>query len=92
MLRLSAVRLLLLSFFLLSAQISVAVHATEHPFHHHVASCDTFLAASHDQGLCATDFTVAVTPQKIEPASEPIYSFRVVPSCAYCARAPPAAI
>lgn len=60
----------LLAFLLLffNAQLSVAVHAVEHPFHNHVASCDVFMAAEQQQALPTLEVVTLILPQSVEQA------------------------
>ncbi len=83
-------RLLLLSLLLLGAQVSVAVHSAEHPFHNHVASCDAFLSAQPDQALSSSVYIPTVITPPTEPYRFLPYHFLSVPTSAYSARAPPA--
>lgn len=82
-------RLLILSLLLLSAQVSVAVHSIEHPFHQHVASCDVFLAAQSATALCNSDFVIAVVRQAPEQSVFAPYEFHSLTPRAYSSRAPP---
>ena len=92
MLRWPVARFLFFVLLLLNAQLGVAVHAAEHPFHEHAVSCDVFAAAQPGQGLCGVELSIALEPVAIEPCCEPLYHFLSPSVFVYFSRAPPLAV
>lgn len=81
----------LLAFLLLflNAQLAVAVHAAEHPFHKHVVSCNVFMAAEQEQAAFAQPAISSAIPQRFE-ALELLLPSHALPFIAHFqSRAPP---
>lgn len=81
---------ILLSILLFSGQMSVLVHATEHPFHDSDHLCESFLLAEKSaNGLVCDALALTALTTMVAPAAEVANLCFSCLQTAYYARAPP---